>query len=289
MLWSEGDIRLRERQIASSDAPAGRKMVERNRLATLLSLCDSARCRRQTLLAAFGEASAPCGFCDLCDGAHPKFDGVVSAQKAMSAILRTSGRFFPGHLANLLIGKTTDAIRRHGHQDLRTFGVGSELGAAGWRSIFRQIEGAGLIARDATDGGRWIVTDAGREVLAGNEPLELVAVDTTKRAAEARRALTWIAADEATPPQPQPDTAPDQPEMTVADQRLFFALKAARTTLARERKAPAYVIFSDRTLREIAERRPRNTAALACVKGVGPAKVEAYGAIVLQIVKQSAD
>ena len=219
MLWGEGDIRLRERHIAMSDAAAPRKAMEHRRLAALLALCESPRCRRQTLLAAFGEMGPPCGFCDLCDGAHPMFDGVVAAQKAMSAVLRTSGRFFPGHLANLLIGKATDAIRRHRHDDLPTFGVGSEFGAPEWRSIFRQIQAAGLITQDEEDGGRWTVTEVGRTVLSGAMPLELLAMDAPVRVARARKMLGVIASHDVPHRRSEPVAAPsDEPALT--DRRL---------------------------------------------------------------------
>ena len=263
MLWGEGDIRLRERQIALSDAAPARKRMEHGRLAALLALCESPRCRRQTLLAAFGEIGQKCGFCDVCDGAHPMFDGVVAAQKAMSALLRTSGRFFPGHLANLLIGKATDAIRRHGHDDLPTFGVGGEYGAPEWRSIFRQIQAAGLIGQDTDDAGRWTVTEAGRAVLSGAAPLDLIAVDAPARAPRAKRMLREIADDDAATPRGTPRaTADDDAPLTVDDQRLFAALKAKRLALAREKKVPPYVIFNDRTLAAIARTRPRDAIAL---------------------------
>ena len=287
MLWGEGDIRLRERHIALSDAGPARKAMEHRRLAALLALCESPRCRRQTLLAAFGEMGPPCGFCDLCDGAHPMFDGVVVAQKAMSAVLRTSGRFFPGHLANLLIGKATDAIQRHRHDDLPTFGVGGEFGAPEWRSIFRQIQAAGLIVQDEEDGGRWLVTEAGRKVLSGAEPLELLAVDAPAKAGRARKMLGAFAADDGPRRRSEAVTeAADEPPLTSDDERLFAALKARRLDLARERKVPPYVIFTDRSLREIARTRPRNAAALGRVHGVGPAKIEAYGDLVSEMIRQ---
>ena len=160
MLWGEGDIRLRERQIALSDAGLDRKAMEQQRLNALLALCESPRCRRQTLLAAFGEEGMACGFCDICDGAHSMFDGVVAAQKAMSAVLRTSGRFFPGHLANLLIGKTTDAIARHRHDDLPTFGVGGEFGAAEWAEHLPADPG-GRPDRPGSGGWRPLAGDGG--------------------------------------------------------------------------------------------------------------------------------
>jgi ATP-dependent DNA helicase RecQ len=288
MLWGEGDIRLRERHIALSDAEPARKAVEHRRLAALLALCESPRCRRQTLLAAFGEAGPPCGFCDLCDGAHPMFDGMVAAQKAMSAILRTSGRFFPGHLANLLIGKLTEAIRRHRHDDLPTFGVGGEFGAPAWRSIFRQIQAAGLILQDPDDGGRWLVTEAGRQVLSGAVSLDLLAVDPKQSAGRARKLLGAFAAEDEPRRSSEPiEATQTEPALTTQESRLFTSLKAKRLAMARERKVPPYVIFTDRSLREIARTRPRNAAELGRIHGVGPAKIQAFGLMVFDAMRES--
>ena len=290
MLWGEGDIRLRERQIALSDAGAERKTMEHQRLGALLALCESPRCRRQTLLAAFGETGPACGFCDMCDGAHPMFDGVIAAQKAMSAVLRTSGRFFPGHLANLLIGKVTEAISKHRHDDLPTFGVGGEFGAAEWRSIFRQIQAAGLIVQDNEEGGRWCVTESGKAVLTGAAPLALVAAEpTTRKGRAARKMLGAFASDDASTPRSQGVSSDgDEPALSTAEQRLFAALKAMRLDVAREKKVPPYVVFSDRTLRAIARANPSNAADLEDVQGIGPAKVQAYGRMVLEIVERFA-
>ena len=287
-LWGEGDIRLRERQIALSDAGPERKTMEHARLNALLALCETPRCRRQTLLAAFGEQATACGFCDLCDGTHKRFNGVVAAQKAMSALLRTSGRFFPGHLANLLIGKTTEAILRHRHDALPTFGVGAEYGAAEWRSIFRQIQAAGLIAQAEDDGGRWHVTQEGRKVLGGTAPLDLLATAPAAQSRRARDVLGAIARDDA-PLRgaayggPAPDDI-GEAALTSAEAGLFAALKAMRLALARERKVPAYVVLTDRSMRDIARHRPATAAALTKIHGIGPAKVETYGAAILAVV-----
>jgi ATP-dependent DNA helicase RecQ len=132
-LYSAGDIELRRRQILDSGAPEERKRVETAKLDDLVELCETARCRRQTLLAMFGEDSAPCGHCDVCQGGVRLIDGRVEAQKAMSAILRTSGRFFFGHLANILSGKATETVLRHGHEALKT---------SGWARIARRPSGA---------------------------------------------------------------------------------------------------------------------------------------------------
>jgi ATP-dependent DNA helicase RecQ len=289
-LWGEGDIRLRERQIHLSDASPERKAMEHTRLNALLALCETPRCRRQTLLAAFGEKGAACGFCDICDGTHARFNGVVAAQKAMSALLRTSGRFFPGHLANLLIGKTTEAISRHGHDALPTFGVGIEFGAAEWRSIFRQIQAAGLIAQDDNDGGRWHVTDDGRKVLSGAVPLELLSGESPIKARRARDVLRSIDGDRPMRGSAGRGSATDEDEMlTAAEANLFAALKAKRLVLARERKVPAYVVLSDRSLRDIARARPQDADDLNRVHGIGPTKAETYGAAILDVVAAHAE
>ncbi len=302
LLWGEGDIRLRERQIALSDASTERKALEHRRLALLLAFCESPRCRRQALLAAFGESADPCRFCDICDGVHPMFDGAIAAQKAMSALLRTSGRFFPGHLANLLIGKATDAMRRHSHDALPTFGVGSEFDAAGWRSIFRQLQAAGLIEQDVE---RWCVTPAGRAVLTGQAPLDLVAVAGGSGRADgradgrAKRMLGALAADEdprspagsamRSPALPVATLEASEESLSTADERLFIALKAERLALARAGKVPVYVVTTDRSLRDIARTRPRDLSALATVRGVGPARAGTYGAALLAVVALHAD
>lgn len=289
-LWGEADIRLRERQIALGEASAPRKAMEHQRLNALLSLCETPRCRRQTLLAAFGEKAGACGFCDICEGQHARFNGVIAAQKAMSAVLRTSGRFFPGHLANLLIGKTTEAIQRHSHDALPTFGIGAEYGAAEWRSIFRQIQAAGLIAQDEDDNGRWLVTDEGRKVLKGEAPLELIAADGTPASTSRRRRARGVlsAIDEDGAPvrastMPQADAEGEAP-LSAAEERLFAALKTRRLKIAREKKVPAFVVLTDRSLREIARRRPRDEGELAAIHGIGAAKIEAYGEMIIGVV-----
>ena len=285
-LFGEADVRLRERQIAESDAPLERKAVERRRLQALLALCETPRCRRQTLLAAFGEAAEPCGHCDVCEGRWRFFDGSIAAQKMMSAVLRTAGRFQPSHLANLLIGKATEAIRRHGHDQLPTFGIGREMDAATWRSLFRQILAAGLIESDAEDRDRWIVTPAGRAVLKGEATIPL-REESAGRQAAARRILQRLAADgdEDRPGRgaPLPVAAPTA-DLDASALRLLAALKAKRLDLARASRLPPYVIFNDRTLAEIAAHRPRDVAALLALHGVGDAKASRYGAAFLSIV-----
>jgi ATP-dependent DNA helicase RecQ len=264
-LYSAGDIELRRRQILDNGAPEERKRVETAKLDDLVALCETARCRRQTLLGMFGEDSAPCGHCDVCQGAVRLIDGRVEAQKAMSAILRTSGRFFFGHLANILSGKATETVLRHGHEGLKTFGAGKDRAPAEWRGVLRQLQSGRLIERDAEDRDRLILTEEGRRVLRGEAPFAL-REDVVNRKARRRRPAEAGAAGD-------------------ADAELLAALKALRGAIAVAQKQPAYVIFPDRTLIEMATRRPRSLDQLASIHGVGAVKLKKYGPAFLALVQ----
>src|SRR5262245_32043032 len=172
-LYGMGDMQLRRMQIEQGDSPDARKRIERQRLNALLALAEAPRCRRQTLLAYFGESSDPCGNCDLCQEGVERFDGTIEAQKAMSAILRTGERFGMEHLIALLRGEGTDNILKFGHDKLPTFGVGADRKSTEWRSIFRQLSATGLISQDLAEHGRWWVTDEGRKVLRGEATVGL--------------------------------------------------------------------------------------------------------------------
>ena len=294
-LFSDADILLRERQINESGAPQDRKRMEKRKLNALIALCEPPNCRRQTLLAAFGEASKPCGNCDICDGKWALFNGAVAAQKLMSAIHRTSGRFFSGHLANLLSGRATEAIRRHGHDLLPTFGVGKEFKPAEWRSIFHQLHAADLIAQDQEDRDRWILTGAGRAVLKGEAPLTLRGEIPLAggRKAGVLHTLEEIAVAQAedlvppreafTPVKPGGETAP----LTANQNRLFAALKAKRLEVAREQKQPAFIIFHDKVLIEMARRRPKTNEDMRAIPGIGADKMARHGAVFLKVIANS--
>jgi ATP-dependent DNA helicase RecQ len=262
-LYSIGDITLRRRQIAEGDAPPERKRVEAKKLDDLVALCESPRCRRQALLASFGEEAPPCGNCDVCMGRVRLMDGVIEAQKAMSAILRTSGRFFFGHLSNLLAGKATEAITRHGHDQLKTFGVGRDRPPPAWQSVFRQLLAARLIDRDAADRDRLVVTPEGERVLRGQAAFALREDVATERRTREKKG---------------PVSTGD------ADAPLLAALKATRVAIARAESQPAYVVFPDRTLIEMAATRPRTLDELAKLHGVGTVKLARYGAAFLSVI-----
>jgi ATP-dependent DNA helicase RecQ len=274
-LYGLGDMQLRRLQIEQSDSSDERKRIERQRLGALLALAEAPRCRRQTLLAYFGEPSEPCGNCDLCVEGVERFDGTIDAQKAMSAILRTGERFGVEHLVAILTGERTENVAKFNHDKLPTFGVGSGRKAGEWRSIFRQLSAVGLIAQDLMEHGRWSVTEEGWRVLKGETRIEL-RKDLSSGAAKGkagsrrdRRAATAAIVGE-------------------SDTPLLDALKALRTKLARTQNVPAYVVFSDRTLAELASHRPANPGAMREIHGIGDAKLERYGAAFLEVIRANA-
>jgi|HubBroStandDraft_5_1064220.scaffolds.fasta_scaffold09649_3 ATP-dependent DNA helicase RecQ len=270
-LYGMGDVRLRRLQIDDSDASNEQKRVERQRLNALVSLCESPRCRRQTLLTYFGETTERCGNCDFCCDGAEVIDGTIAAQKALSAIVRTGERFGTEHLTNVLIGDDSDAVLKFGHDCLPTFGVGKEYGKQEWRSIFRQLHGAGIIALDVSGYGTWSVTEAGRRVLKGADKVTL-RKDTLKPAGKkAARAVANAAA---------------LADGEAGDTVLFEALRQRRSALAKEQRVAAYVVFADKTLIDMARRKPTTVAEMAAVHGVGEAKLRQYGDIFLDVIRQ---
>ena len=271
-LYGLDDMRLRRLQIEDSDASDEQKRVERQRLNALVALCEAPRCRRQTLLAYFGETAEPCGNCDLCIEGVESFDGTLEAQKLLSAIARARERFGTEHLVNLIVGDGTDAIRRFRHDGLKTFGVGKDRSKNEWRSLLRQIYAAGLVNLEIAEYGRWTITARGDAVLRGRERIELRSDVLTQPRDRRRRRAGALQAEEVVP----------------SDDPLLLALKALRTRLAKEEAVPAYVIFSDRSLIDMAQRRPATRSAIAGVHGVGQAKLDRYTDAFLAVLREHA-
>ena len=269
-LYGMGDMQLRRMQIEQGDSSDERKRIERQRLNALLALAEAPRCRRQTLLAYFGEASETCGNCDLCLEGVERYDATVEAQKAMSAIVRTGERFGLEHLIAIVTGDATENVKKFNHDKLPTFGVGKDRKAGEWRSIFRQISAIGLIAQDMMEHGRWWVTDEGWKILKGEGRIELrkdLATSSAKGSRRDRKAAVASAIG------------------SEADGALLDALKALRSKLAKAQNVPAYVVFSDRTLVELATHRPASPAAMREIHGIGDAKLERYGTAFLDVVQ----
>ncbi|MFO1210384.1 MAG: DNA helicase RecQ [Amaricoccus sp.] len=271
-LYGPDDIRLRRAQIDESPSPIDRKQADHRRLNSLLGLAEAPRCRRRTLLGYFGETLAePCGGCDLCRDRPESFDGTEAARKAFSAALRTGESFGAEHLIAILRGEATDKVRTRGHDRLPTFGVGADRSRGEWQAIFRQLLGLDLMRPDPERHGALRLTEAARPILRGDEPLTLRA-DTVRRAAARgergeRRALAQVGEE---------------------DEGMLAALKARRRALADAAGVPAYVIFPDRTLIEMATRRPATLDALAGISGVGAVKLERFGRDFLAVLTGSA-
>ncbi|NCU19543.1 DNA helicase RecQ [Candidatus Falkowbacteria bacterium] len=261
-LYGPDDIRLRRAQVDESPAPPERKAADHARLNALLGLAEATGCRRQRLLGYFGETAGPCGNCDLCDTPPDLFDATEAVRKALSAALRTGESFGAGHLIDILTGTTTDKVRERGHESLPTFGVGRDLTRAQWQAVFRQMQGHDLIRPDADRHGALVMTEAARPILRGEAQITLRR-DLVRRAV-AGPVVRALVAEEDAP--------------------LLSALKAKRRALAEAAGVPAYVIFPDRTLIEMAETRPASLDALARVNGVGAKKLESYGRAFLEVI-----
>ncbi|TCO69581.1 DNA helicase RecQ [Rhodovulum euryhalinum] len=262
-LYGPEDIRLRRAQIDESPAPPERRAADHGRLNALLGLAEAPGCRRQTLLGYFGETvPEPCGHCDLCDTPPERFDATEAVQKALSAMLRTGESFGTGHLVDILTGTATDKIRARGHDRLPTFGVGREFDRRGWQAVFRQMMGRDLVRPDPERHGALRMMDAARPILKGEARIELRR--DTIAAEKARPVVKALVSDEDAP--------------------LLSALKAKRRALAEAAGVPAYIIFTDRTLIEMAEKRPATLDQMARIGGVGATKLERYGAAFLEVV-----
>jgi ATP-dependent DNA helicase RecQ len=266
-LYGPEDIRLRRTQIDEGLAPPERKEADHARLNALLGLAEAVGCRRQQLLGYFGETSDACSNCDLCDAPPEVFDGTDAVRKALSAILRTGESFGAGHLIDILLGLRTDKVAQRGHDSLPTYGVGRDLSKPQWQAVFRQMTGRDLIRPDPERHGGFRMTDAARPILRGEAQITLRR-DTIRKAV-ASPVVRSLVSDENAP--------------------LLSALKAKRRALAEAARVPAYVIFADRTLIEMAETRPQNLDQMARVSGVGAKKLESYGATFLAVITGGED
>ncbi|MBO1079572.1 DNA helicase RecQ [Roseomonas haemaphysalidis] len=268
LLYGAGDIALARHRIGESGATDEQKRVERQRLEAMVGIAEASSCRRQILLRCFGEAAPePCGACDICLAPPKLFDGTVPAQKMLSAVLRTGRRFGLGHVVDVLLGKSTDKVAQFGHDQLPTFGVGRELSEAAWRGVARQLVAQGALDVAVENHGELVPTDAARPILKGEQPVmlreELVS-------APARGSLRTRSGGE----------IPSDPR--------FAALRDWRKKTALAQGVPAYVIFQDRTLAEIAAEQPATLDQLGTIPGVGNTKLERYGNDVLRVLRDVA-
>ncbi len=277
LCYGLGDLVLLKQMIEQSEAGEERKQLERRKLDQLLGYCESMQCRRQVLLAGFGEtyvpvgapegaSGQPCGNCDNCLQPAHAWDATLAAQKALSCVYRTGQRFGVAHLIEVLRGGAGERVLQFGHDKLSTYGIGADLDAKTWRGVFRQLAAAGLLEVDAEGYGGLRLTDASRAVLSGKQTVLLRKELPRTRERGERENRSGLA-------------------VPAGDLPLFGALRELRAQLAREQNVPAYVIFHDSTLRNIAELRPGTLDELARVGGIGGSKLAKYGGQVLETIR----
>ncbi len=259
MLFGSGDIRMRRMFIDGEDASDEHKRRAHGRLGTLIGYCEAVQCRRQILLQYFGEAAEPCGNCDNCLDTAPLSDGTAQAQVILAAVLESGERFGATHVIDILRGAKTQKIKERGHDGLACFGSGAARKKDEWQSLIRQMVAADFLKAD--DHGGLAITERGEDLRRGTSVFHF-------RAAPAR---AKVRADVAAAGEG-------------GDPDLLAALKAVRMRLARERKVPAYVIFSDRTLIDMTAIQPRNLEEFALVNGVGAAKLKDFGKVFLAAI-----
>ncbi|MER8545245.1 DNA helicase RecQ [Mesorhizobium sp. M0684] len=262
MLFGLGDIRMRRLFIEDEDAPAEHKRRAHGRLDTLIGYCETTQCRRQILLGYFGESASPCGNCDNCLDQAPHADGEAEARLILAAIAQTGERFGAAHVVDVLLGHETEKVLDRNHHRLASFGTGVAHKRSFLLSLLRQLVAGGFLILDPAGHGGLAIAENGRALARGEASF--------RYRVDAR----------------QSSRGKIRPEDTAAgteglDSALLAALKAVRLRLARERQVPAFVIFSDRTLIDMAERCPRDLDAFAAVNGVGAAKLKDFGEIFL--------
>lgn len=272
MAYGLADVVQQRRMIDESEADEEFKRVSRGKLEALVGLAETAECRRVRLLAYFGETGQPCGNCDNCLHPPTVVDSTESAQKALSAVYRTGQRFGAGHLIDILRGQSTDRVRQLGHDTLKTFGVGADLSDKQWRALFRHLVASGHLDADAEAFGALRLTSSARAILKGEQSVALCEAAADVRGAK-RRAR---APGKISPMPDNPGTA-----------GTLDALRTWRRDTAQSHGVPAYVIFHDATLMEIASRAPASLDALATISGIGAKKLERYGLELLALLQSS--
>jgi ATP-dependent DNA helicase RecQ len=274
MAYGLQDVIMLRQMLEASEAEEAHKRIERARLEAMLGYCELTTCRRQRLLDYFGEhLPEPCGNCDNCLEPPQTWDATVAAQKALSCVHRTGQRFGVNHVLDVLLGKDSERMRDLGHDRLSTYGIGTELDAHQWRAVFRQLVAAGLLTVDAEGFGALKLTEACRPVLRGEQAV-------------------WLRKD-ARPPRGGGRKERVSKRVSVGPvdgpgEALFDALRALRRRLADAQDVPAYMIFSDATLREMVAVQPRTLDELAEVSGVGQRKLAQYGEDFLSMILEHA-
>ncbi|MBZ9907110.1 DNA helicase RecQ [Mesorhizobium sp. BR115XR7A] len=266
MLYGLGDIRMRRLFIDDEDASSEHKRRSHRRLDTLIGYCETAQCRRQVLLGYFGEEAQACGNCDNCLDQAPRADGSAEARKILAAVAESGERFGAAHIIDILLGHETEKVLARAHQTLGSFGTGAAHRKTVWLSLVRQLVAGGFLMPDPEGHGGLAISESGRALGRGEIAFQY-RVETRDPLARGRKRSGEGAAG-----------------AEGVDASLLAALKSLRLRLAKERQVPAYVVFSDRTLIDMADRRPLDLDAFAEVNGVGGAKLKEFGAVFLAAI-----
>jgi ATP-dependent DNA helicase RecQ len=271
MIYGLADVVTMSQMIAQSESADERKRIERQKLESLLAYAEATRCRRELLLGAFGEDfTGPCGHCDNCVSPPKTWDATVPAQKALSAVYRSGQRYGSGHVIDILRGIDGERVNQLGHDKLPTFGVGADMDEKAWRSVFRQLLAAGLLATDPEGYGTLRLTAASRDVLTGGQRVLLREDARPVRSARRRRDSQIVTGASI--------------GIEAYEQPLWDALRATRSQLAKQHGVPPYVVFHDATLLAMLRAMPADETELASISGVGEAKLKRYGRDFLAVI-----
>jgi len=260
MIYGLQDIRMRRMFIEDEESGPERKRREHKRLDTLVGYCEAPECRRRSLLAYFGEEVDACGNCDVCINPVEMADGTELGKKVLAAVDGSGQLYGSAHIVDILRGMQSEKLLKAGHDRLAAYGSGADLRKPEWQSIIRQLVSAGFLRLDVQGYGGLAITPKGQDLVRGEESFRY-RQDTLKKSRAAKRRASDLAADA------------DLPE---ADTKLLTELRALRLSFAKERGVPAYVVFTDRTLVDMARRKPVTIDEFAEVHGVGAAKLRDF-------------
>lgn len=271
MCFGMQDVAILRSMIDSGEADSTRKRVEHAKLGSMFAFLETATCRRQALLGYFGEHIEPCGNCDNCHTPVETWDGTVAAQKALSNIYRTEQRFGVNYLVQVLAGKDTDRIRNFGHDQVSTFGIGTELTQDQWKSVYRQLLAYGLVSVDLERFSALTLNERSWPVLKGEHPVRFRTDPVLPKKTKKKKRAISVAAEEIL--------------TSWEAEALFDTLRELRLSVAEEQSVPPYAIFPDKTLLEMVRYRPQDKTSLGCISGVGELKLQRFGEVFLATLK----
>jgi len=275
MCFGMQDIAILRSMIDSGEANSTRKRVETAKLGSMFAFLETATCRRQALLGYFGEFIEPCGNCDNCLHPVDTWDGTEAAQKALSNIYRTDQRFGVNYLTQVLVGKNSDRIRQFNHDQVSTFGIGTELDLNQWKSVYRQLLANGFCSVDMERFNALTLNERSWPVLKGEQEVRFRTDPVLPKRTKKTSKRTRIAAADIL--------------NNWETEALFDRLRELRLSVAEEQSVPPYAIFPDKTLLELVQYRPQNLESFGCISGVGEVKLERFGSTFLTSLTQHED